>query len=107
MLPLLPGVVFISLYMLLLAGVLTLGVVGGHYSPLLLIAAALFTAASYGLLRLFRWAWAMSLAAVFLLMSYHLWLFAMQKQTPSGVQGGLNLVFFLYLVRVEVRQRLK
>jgi hypothetical protein len=104
---LLPGMVAIALYMLVLAGVLTLGVAGGHYSPMLLVAAALFVAASFGLLRLFRWAWALTLSAVFLLMSYHFLLFAHEKQMPSVVQAGLNLVFFFYLVRVDVRSRLR
>jgi hypothetical protein len=64
-------------------------------------------AAGAGLLRLLRWAWAMVLAAVFLLATYNLWIFASQHQLPALVQGLLNLVFFLYLVRPEVRERLR
>ena len=55
---------------------------------------------------LFRWAWALALAAVFLLVVYNLWIFSSQHQVAALVQGLLNLVFFLYLVAPEVRERL-
>lgn len=104
----LPGLAAISLYLLVLAGVIILGVVAGrHYPPLFLIFAAGFIASSLGLLRLLRWAWALALGAVFLLVVYNLWIFSSQHMLPALVQGLLNLVFFLYLVRPEVRERLK
>lgn len=104
----LPGLAAISLYLLVLAGVIILGVVGGHhYPPLFLIFAVGFITASAGLVMLFRWAWAMALAAVFLLVAYNLWVFSTQHQGAALVQGLLNLVFFLYLVRTEVRERLR
>lgn len=103
----LPGLAAISLYMLVLAVVIVFGVVGGgHYPPLFLILAALFIAASAGLMRLFRWAWALTLAAVLLLAIYNLWLFSTLHVGAGLVQGLLNLVFFLYLVRTEVREKL-
>jgi len=104
----LPGLAAISLYLLVLAGVIILGVVsGGHYPPLFLIFAAVFIAASGGLLMLFRWAWALALAAVFLLVAYNLWIFSSLHQGAALVQGLLNLVFFLYLIRPEVREKLR
>lgn len=103
----LPGLAAISLYILVLAGVIILGVAGGHYPPLFLILAAAFMAASAGLMLLLRWAWALTLAAVFLLAVYNLWIFSAQHQLPAVVQGLLNLVFFLYLVRPEVREKLR
>ena len=104
----LPGLAAISLYLLVLAGVIILGVVAGrHYPAVFLIFAALFMAASGGLLMLFRWAWALALAAVMLLVIYNLWIFTSQYQGAASVQGLLNLVFFLYLVRPEVRERLR
>lgn len=104
----LPGLAAISLYMLILAGVIILGVVGGgHYPKLFLIFAAGFITASAGLLRLFRWAWSLTLAAVFLLAAYNLWIFSSQHQGAALVQGLLNLVFFLYLIRPEVREKLR
>ena len=104
----LPALAAISLYLLVLAGVIVVGVVAGRrYPPLFLVFAAVFIAASAGLLLLLRWAWALALAAVFLLAVYDLWIFASRLQGPALVQGLLNLVFFLYLVRTEVRDRLR
>jgi hypothetical protein len=104
----LPGLAAISLYLLVLAGVIILGVVAGRHYPLLfLVLAAGFIAASAGLLLLLRWAWALALGAVFLLAVYNLWIFSSQHQLPTLVQGLLNLVFFLYLVRTEVRAKLR
>jgi hypothetical protein len=104
----LPGLAAISLYLMFLAAVIVLGVVnGGHYPPLFLIFSAAFIAASGGLLMLFRWAWALALAAVLLLVVYNLFIFSTLHQGAALVQGLLNLVFFLYLVRPEVRERLR
>jgi len=103
----LPGMLAIALYMLVLSAVVAFGVVGGHYPALFLIVAGLFVTASFGLLRLFRWAWALTLSAVFLLMSYNFFLFLEQKQAPGAIQGLLNMLFFLYLVREDVRKRLR
>jgi hypothetical protein len=104
---LLPGVLAIALYMLVLAAVVTFGVVGKHIPWIFLLVAPLFVTASFGLLRMFRWAWALTLAAVFLLMSYNLWIFVEQRQAPGAIQGILNLIFFFYLVREDVRSRLR
>jgi hypothetical protein len=49
----------------------------------------------------------LALAAVFLLVVYNLWIFSTQHQGAALVQGLLNLVFFLYLVRPEVREKLR
>ncbi len=104
----LPGLAAISIYMFVLAVVIVFGVVSGHhYPPLFLIFSALFFTASGGLLMLFRWAWAMTLAAVLLLAGYNLWIAVSLHQLPAIVQGLLNLVFFLYLVRTEVREKLR
>lgn len=103
----LPGLVAISLYLLLLAVVIVVGSVGGHYPKLFLVLPVFLIAACCGLVMLFRWAWALALAAVVLLSGYHLWLFARLHLAPSLIQGLLNLVFFLYLIRMEVRGKLR
>ncbi len=103
----LPGLLAIGLYLLVLAGVIILGVVGRHYPAIFLLLAAAFLTASAGLVLLLRWAWAAALAAVFLLACYNLWIFGAQREAPALVQGLLNLVFFLYLVRAEVREKLR
>jgi len=84
-----------------------LAAIGLYLLVLALVFAAAFVAASAGLLRLKRWAWALALGAVFLLVVYNLWIFSTLHQGAALVQGLLNLVFFLYLVRPEVRERLR
>lgn len=103
----LPGLAAIALYLVALAVVIVFGAVNGHYPPFLLLLSALFFAASAGLVMLFRWAWALCLAAVFLLSGYNLWIYSSQHLSPALVQGLLNLLFFLYLVRNEVRCKLR
>ncbi len=104
----LPGLAAIALYLLLLAGAIVIGVVAGHhYPPLFLVFSALFMTASGGLLMRFRWAWALALAAVALLAGYNFWIFSSEHMPGGIVQGSLNLVFFLYLVRARVRETLR
>ena len=103
----LPGLAAIGLYLAALAAVIIVGVVGRHYPPLFLIFSVLFFAASGGLLLLFRWAWALALAAVLLLAVYNSWVFSNAHLAPALVQALLNWVFFLYMIRVEVRSKLR
>ena len=103
----LPGLAAISLYLLVLAVVIVVGVVGGHYPALFLVLPVFLFASCGGLLMRFRWAWAMALSAVLMLGGYNLWIFARQHLVPALIQGMLNLVFFFYLVRPEVRERLR
>lgn len=103
----LPGMVAIALYMLVLAATVTFGVVGKHLPWMMIVLMPIFVAACFGLLRLFRWAWALTISACFLLMVYNVWLFLEQKQAPGAIQGFLNLLFFFYLVREDVRSRLR
>jgi hypothetical protein len=103
----LPGLAAIGFYMLILAVVNVLAVASGQFQPLYLVLSAVFIAAVLGLLLLLRWAWALTLAAVVLLMCLFAWKFSLQHDFPFIVQGLLNLVFFLYLVRPEVRSKLR
>jgi hypothetical protein len=101
------GVLAIGLYLLVLAGVIILGVAGGHYPALFLLVAVAFMTSSAGLILLLRWAWALALAGVFLLACYWAWFAAAQHVASAWLQGLLNLVFFLYLIRIEVRSKLR
>jgi glycerol-3-phosphate acyltransferase PlsY len=103
----LPGLAAIGLYLAALAGVIIVGVVGHHYPPLFLVFSVLFFAASGGLMLLFRWAWALGLAAVLLVAVYNSWLFSSEHLAPALVQALLNWVFFLYMIRIEVRSKLR
>ena len=102
-----PGLIAIAFYLLLLAIVIVVGVVGGHYPKLFIVLPVFLLTACGGLLMLFRWAWAMALAAVLLLGGYNVWIFATMHLPPSLIQGLLNLVFFFYLVRPELREKLR
>jgi lysylphosphatidylglycerol synthetase-like protein (DUF2156 family) len=103
----LPGLAGIALYMLVLAGVSILGVANGQFRPVYLVFSAFFITAALGLLLLFRWAWALTLAAVVLLVTVFTWRFTTEHQFPFLVQGLLNMVFFLYLIRTAVRSKLR
>jgi len=104
---LLPGIIAIGFYMLVLAATVSFGVAGGRIPPIFLLMAALFVAASFGLLRLFRWAWALTLAAAFGFMAWFFWIFYSTKESMGIIMGILNLVFFMYLIRPDVRSRLR
>ncbi len=56
---------------------------------------------------LLRWAWALTLAGVALLAGMFLWGFSAQHLYADLVQGLLNLLFFLYLVRTDLREKLR
>jgi len=103
----LPALVVIALYMFLLAGINVVSVAKGLARPPYLIFSAAFFTAAMGLLLLFRWAWILTLAAVLLLSGVFFWRFSMQHDVASIMQGGLNLVIFLYLIRPEVRSKLR
>jgi hypothetical protein len=90
-----------------LSGINIVGVADGYVRPAYLFFSAAFIATGVGLLLLFRWAWTLALAAMVLLMGLFLWKFSLDHDLPSIAQGLLNMVFFLYLVRPEVRARLR
>ena len=93
--------------MLVLAATVTFGVVSKHIPWVLLILVPMFVTASFGLLRMLRWAWALALAAVFLLMTWYFWILFTTSESFAAVMGVLNLALFFYLVRPDVRARLR
>jgi hypothetical protein len=103
---LLPAMAGIALYMFVLAGVVGFGAATGRFPRLFLVLCILFVAAAVGLIRLRRWGWALTTAASFLLMCYGAWAY-IHIHVAALVMSILNLVFFLYLVRPEVRERLR
>jgi hypothetical protein len=104
---LLPAMAGIALYMFVLAGVVGFGAATGRFPRLFLVLCVLFLAAAVGLIRLYRWGWALTTAAGFLLMSYGVWAYIHTRMAAALVMSFLNLIFFLYLVRPEVRDRLR
>jgi hypothetical protein len=104
---LLPGMAGVALYMFVLAGVVGYGAATAHFPRLFVVFCVLFVVAAAGLVRLYRWGWALAIAACFLLMGYGVWVFLHLRQGPALVMSFLNLIFFFYLVRPEVRDRLR
>jgi uncharacterized membrane protein (DUF2068 family) len=103
----LPGMAAIALWMLALALLGAVGVLTHHYPPLVLVFSAVLAVAGLGLIRLRRWGWALSLAAVFLSMCFGCYSLFRFHQAQWIVMAVINLVFFLYLVRPEVIGRLR
>lgn len=102
-----PALVVVAFYMFLLAGFNVISVAKGLARPPYLVLSVAFFTAAFGLLLLFRWAWTLTLAAVALLSGLFFYRFSAQHDVASLMQGGLNLVIFLYLIRPEVRANLR
>ncbi len=109
---LLPGVAGICLFMVVLTilnAVAALqgkfGAGEGKYGVLGLC--TLLAAGVFGLLRLARWGWALVLAGCLTLCLGNLYVFEKTHAGQFLLQGLFALVFFLYLVRPEVRTRLR
>ncbi len=108
----LPGMAAIALWMLGLSVVGVSGVLSGHYAPgrgriPILLLCTVFAVAGLGLIRMRRWGWALTLGAVFLSMCFGCYSLFRFHQGQWVVMAGVNLVFFLYLVRPEVTGRLR
>jgi hypothetical protein len=108
----LPGVAGICLFMVVLTilnAVAALqnkfGTGDGKYGVLALC--TLLAAGVYGLLRMRRWGWALVLAGCLTLCVGNLFVFEKTHAGQFLLQGLFALVFFLYLVRTEVRARLR
>jgi uncharacterized membrane protein (DUF2068 family) len=103
----LPGMAVISLWMLMLSGIGLYGVITHHLPMVATVLCAFFAAAASGLLQQRRWGWALALAAAFLSMCYGTYMLVRFHQAPLIVMIAVNLIFFLYLVRPEVIERLR
>ncbi|WP_158749389.1 DUF2127 domain-containing protein [Acidobacterium sp. S8] len=103
----LPGMAAVALWMLLLCGVGLYGVITHHLPIAVVLLCAFFAAAASGLLQQRRWGWALSLAAAFLSMCYGIYMMLRFHQAPLIVMILVNLIFFLYLVRPVVIERLR
>jgi hypothetical protein len=108
----LPGVAGICLFMLVLTTINAIaalqgkfGAGNGKYGVLALC--TLLAAGIFGLLRLRRWGWALVLGGCLTLCLGNLFVFEKTHLGPFLLQGLFALVFFLYLVRTEVRDRLR
>lgn len=104
---LLPGMAVIALWMLAQCGLGLIGLFTHRLPWPATIICAMFALAANGLLKLKRWGWALTLAAAFLSMCYGAFMLVRFHQLPIIVMLVVNLIFFLYLIRPEVIERLK
>jgi hypothetical protein len=102
----LPGVAAICMFMLLVTTVNAFIAARNRQFAVLAIC-TLFAVGIFGLLRLKRWGWALVLGGCLTFSIAYFFIFASQHVFPFLVQALFALVFFLYLVRPEVRERLR
>jgi hypothetical protein len=108
----LPGVAGICMFMLVLTLINAFAALQGKFGDGrgkfgVLALCTLLAAGVFGLLRLRRWGWALVLAGCLTLAMGNMFVFQKTHVAPFLVQGLFALVFFLYLVRTEVRDRLR
>lgn len=109
---LLPGVAGIAMFLLLLALRNTFAALKGVYGVGrarlgVLAVCTLLAVGVFGLLRMRRWGWAIVTAGTLLLGGGYLLLWTRTHAAPFLVQSLFGFVFFLYLVRGDVRDRLR
>jgi hypothetical protein len=108
----LPGMALIGLYLLVLSMLNAFAAASGKYGMgaskyAILSVCTLLVIGIFGLLRLLRWGWAIVTAGCLLLAAGYFYGYHRTHITPYIVQGLFALVFFLYLSRTEVRERLR
>lgn len=79
---------------------------GGVTKYAILTLCTLLGAGIFGLLRLQKWGWAIVTAGCLLLSVGYFFHFSKVHQAGALVQGIFALLFFLYMVRPETRERL-
>jgi uncharacterized membrane protein (DUF2068 family) len=103
----LPGVAAIGLYMFLMCALWLVPISRGQMPKFMLILCVAFAAAGQGLLRQKRWGWAMSLTAIFLAGIQEMWRVAEYHELLMLAAAAFNMILFLYLIRPEVRTRMR
>ncbi len=102
----LPGLAAICMFTLLVT-MINAFIAAHNREYAVLVICTLFAIGIFGLLRLKRWGWALVLGGCLTLSLSDFFIFATQHVFPRLVEGLFALVFFLYLVRTEVRERLR
>ena len=108
----LPGVAGICMFMIFMTMVNVYaglrgayGAGGGKYAVLALC--SLMAVGIFGLLRLAKWGWALVTAGCLMLSLGDFYFFEKSHVGFFLVRALFSLLFFLYLVRTEVRERLR
>jgi len=107
----LPGMAMIALFMLFIAIANSINVIthrnvtrpSAMYA--ILLVSTLIVLGVFGFLRLRRWGWALLLGGCFFYSLGNVVLFAQTHQPGFLLPAAFAMVFFLYLVRTEIRDR--
>jgi hypothetical protein len=107
----LPGMAFIGMYLLLLAMLNAFAALRGIYGAGLprygiFGICTLMVIGVFGFLRLRRWGWSIVAAGFLLLAAGDFYLYSRRHIGFLLIRGLFSIVFFLYLSRTEVRERL-
>jgi hypothetical protein len=108
----LPGMALIAIYLLCMTMFNAFAAVNGRFGPgaakySLLAVCTLMAAGVFGMLNLRRWGWAIVTAGCLLMAAGYFYAFHRTHIPPFILNGLFSLLFFLYLSRPEVRQRLR
>ena len=108
----LPGIAGICMFMILMTMINVYAAITGAYGSGVprygvLILCTLLAVGIFGLLRLYKWGWALVTAGCLLFASGDFYYFSRVHQPFFLVRGLFVLMFFLYLVRQETRERLR
>lgn len=108
----LPGMALIAMYLLLIAMLNAFAAINNKFNGTpakysVLGVCTLLLVGVFGFLRLKRWGWALVTVGCLLMGAGYFYAFARTHIPPYVVQGLFDLVFFLYLVRPDVRERLR
>ena len=108
----LPGLAGIAIFLLLLTAINVFAALSGRFGAGavkygVLALCTLLVAGLLGLLRMTKWGYSIVLAGCLLLSASYFYVFSRVHQLPALIQGFFMLLFFLYLVRPEVRDRMR
>jgi hypothetical protein len=108
----LPGVAVICIFLIVMTVLNVWAAISGAYGAGrarvgVLALCSLLAIGIFGMLRLSKWGWALVSAGCLLLATGDIYFFSRTHASFFLVRGLLVLVFFLYLVRPEIRVRLR
>ena len=108
----LPGIAGICLFMIFMTMVNVYAALTGTFGSGvakygILLLCTLLAAGILGLLRLTKWGWALVTAGCLLFATGYFFYFSKTHVGFFLVQGLFGLIFFLYLIRQETRDRLR
>jgi hypothetical protein len=107
----LPGVAGIALFLLVFTLINVFAALSNSFGATaikfgILALCTILVVGIFGLLKMRRWGYSIVLAGCLLMSASYFYVFTRIHQGPMIVQGCFMLVFFFYLVRPEVRDRM-